>query len=126
MSNEYRECEFSDLAGKRILKIDGLTEQYSDTVTFTTAEGIYKMFHEQDCCESVTVEDVVGDIKDIMFEPILSAEEVTEQGKVDEYDSYTWTFYKIDTAKGGITIRWYGSSNGYYSESVYLMKKEFL
>lgn len=85
---------------------------------------IYAMYHRQDCCESVIVEDVIGDFSDLLNSPILEAEEVSStedpEGFTREYqpDSCTWTFYKLGTINGSVTIRWPGESNGYYSESV--------
>ena len=79
----------------------------------------WRFYHEQDCCESVTVEDITGDISDLLGSPVTMAEEVSgECPAVSRADSYTWTFYKFGTAKGFVTVRWLGESNGYYSESV--------
>jgi hypothetical protein len=116
--------DFSTLRGKTLTAVD-VTD---DEVTFTADSGEqYRLLHFDDCCESVTVESVVGDVADLVGSPITVAEEVTScenppDVKPDYQDSFTWTFYKIDTAKGGITIRWYGQSNGYYSESVSFIK----
>jgi hypothetical protein len=87
------------------------------------------MLHHQDCCKSVWVDDVNGDINDLLYTPILRAEEVSynngdkdlKPGLFDFNrgdDSITYTFYHLATIKGYVTIRWCGSSNGYYSESV--------
>lgn len=114
-------AELKDLIGKTLTKVEQVGE---DEIVFLTNEGKrYKLYHSQDCCESVTIEDVVGDLADLVGEPILVAEEVTSnenpEGVTKEYqDSFTWTFYKFATRKGYVDIRWYGESNGYYSESV--------
>lgn len=113
-------AELKDLIGKTLTKVEA--SEYE--IIFITNEGKrYSLYHSQDCCESVTVEDIVGDLNDLVGEPILLAEEATSNenpaGVTKKYqDSFTWTFYKFATSKGYVDIRWYGESNGYYSERV--------
>lgn len=114
------ECNISELAGKTITSIEGL-EIESDEVYFICSDGSkFLMYHEQDCCETVSIDDICGDVEDLLNVPILKAEEVSsEASDVEREDadcSATWTFYHIHTIKGTVTIKWYGTSNGYYSE----------
>jgi hypothetical protein len=115
----------------------------------------FRLYHERDCCECVYVEDVCGDLRDLVGSPLLVAEECSSQereerltrlsdpgtlspddliAELDEpdqapvplptllppvdADSHTWTFYRFATAKGHVTVRFLGTSNGYYSEGV--------
>lgn len=114
-------CNVDVLKGKTLvsLKDDG------NELVFKTTDGeTYRMYHEQDCCESVVLEDVVGDLEDLVGSEILVAEEVEGESPADfeAYESYTWTFYKFATLKGYVDLRWLGQSNGYYSEGVSFMK----
>lgn len=118
----------SELLGKTLTNVEGKVG--GDEIIFTVDDGTtYRMFHEQECCESVDVEDICGDLADLIGSPIVQAEE-SESGErpsnVPEpewhEDSETWTFYRLATAKGSVVIRWYGVSNGYYSESVEFVK----
>lgn len=125
-------CQISELIGKKLTNVVNL-ETGSDEVIFHCEDGAsFKMLHNQDCCESVSVDDVVGDVSDLIGAIVLDAREEsnddqpksetskwadgTEHTYTDE--SATWTFYVIQTDKGAVTIKWYGTSNGYYSEGV--------
>ena len=121
-------AKFEDLKGKILVQID--INQEKDSIIFVTKDGeIYKSYHEQDCCESVYIDDINGDINALLNSEILQAEEATNNddiinGLPSYPDSFTWTFYKLATIKGYVTIRWLGESNGYYSESVDFVKAD--
>ena len=90
-------------------------------LAFSNEAGEHRFEHAQDCCESVWLESIDGDLADLVGEPITMAEEVSsdrDDRLENSDDSYTWTFYKFATAKGFVTVRFYGTSNGYYSEGV--------
>lgn len=125
------------LKGRTLVRIDGAKDDVQ--LVFTTTEGdAYMLYHEQDCCESVWLEDVAGDLGDLIGEPLLAAEEVSSEpgthnnsiniaGRSEQYgytESCTWTYYKLATRKGSVTLRWCGVSNGYYSEKVDFCKVE--
>jgi len=91
-----------------------------EAITFTSTCGkVFTLEHVQSCCEGVYIESVVGDLQDLVGNPILLAEEVNnaDDENIDNSESFTWTFYKLATIKGYVDTRWYGSSNGYYSET---------
>lgn len=122
---ELEEVDISILNGETIVSIVGL-EKASEEVRFHLESGKTILFyHEQDCCEVVSLEDFEADSDDYAGALIISAETVSApEGFVDPWadspycESSTWTFYKIETSLGGIWMRWLGESNGYYSEYV--------
>ncbi len=85
-----------------------------DELVFDYGAGQYVFYHQQECCEDVAIEDICGELKDLEGSPILEASAESKEGT----ESTTWTFYKFATAKGRVTVRWFGQSNGYYSEKV--------
>ena len=112
-------CNIKDMIGKKITGI------YYDEENFQirTDDCVYAFYHEQDCCEDVWLTQVDGISDKIIGSRIVMAEEVVDE-KYTEYGHVTWTFYKIGTTKGMIDFRFQGESNGYYSESVDLIKIE--
>ena len=123
MEEYYDGGVFDRLVGKKLIAIEGL-EVGSEVVTFRCDDGkAMTLVHHSACCESVQVQDVAGNPNDLIGEPVLFAEESSngdDAPPASDYppESYTWTFYRIGTIKGAVVIRWFGESNGYYSESV--------
>jgi hypothetical protein len=123
----FREIPVSVLVGKTLTRFDvhrgeDLDE---DRIDIVTSDGLhFKMAHERDCRESVNIEDVVGEPEHLLGMPILIAELATSselgppRDEQDKDRSWTWSFYKFSTNRGSVTIRWFGNSNGYYSEEV--------
>ena len=109
-------AKIADMVGKVFTSVKAT----GDTMVFENETDRYVFFHAQDCCESVGINDIVGDLSDLENEVLVTADEVEGQSPADfeAYESYTWTFYKFATRKGYVDVRWLGESNGYYSESV--------
>lgn len=132
--------DLSRLLGVTFTAIEKTRESERDgqdnLIIFKTDDGrTFHMAHVQDCCEDVYIEDIVGDLEDLIGNPLLQSERVTNRDDKPVSpawdtsgtytpDSYTWTYFKFATIKGSVTIRWFGESNGYYSEdaSMYEVK----
>lgn len=109
--------ELREIVGKIIVSISGMKES-SEEIIFKFSDGTFaKFYHDQDCCEHVDVDDICGDPDDLIGSSIIVAREA-ESSCETEYGSETATFYEFATNKGSVTVRWLGSSNGYYSERV--------
>lgn len=135
---------FEELIGKTLDVVQTVAHPESHdlvAILFETNDGIcYSLEHEQDCCEMVWIEELEGDLSDLLGSPIIVAEEASnswhstddsrimhilhDRGPIENRcdESYTWTFYKIATIKGWVDVRFYGTSNGYYSESVSFLR----
>lgn len=107
-----RERDISVLHGETLTDIE--VDKIKDSILFSTDKGKkYKMYHSQACCENVTIEDICGDLDNLLGHPLTYARVFEHEG-----ESETYTFYKLATCRGWVDIRWYGESNGYYSEKV--------
>ena len=115
--------EISDLLGKVFTSVD---DSSGDLVFTCEDDSVYKFYHAQDCCENVYIEDICGDLSDLVGIPLTVAEEIDGDEPEDSEDNYSgsvteWTFYRF-VGKGTVTVRWFGTSNGYYSTSVNFTK----
>ena len=113
--------DMSELIGHTVREIKGGVGD--EELIFVVENGDrFVMGHMQTCCEEVTVEDICGDLSNLIGLPILMSEMVSDTESRTEKDKkaerFLWTFCKVGTNRGCVTLRWYGESNGYYSVTV--------
>lgn len=112
---------FEEYYGKKIVYVEcAYPNGYADELVVTLEGGTsIRFYHEQDCCECVSIEDIDINLQDLVGSTLVSLEVTSNYDDEPECGgSQTWTFYKIQTDTTCATVRWLGSSNGYYSESV--------
>ena len=92
-------------------------------LTFASGRRV-RIDHDQDCCESVWLLDSSGDVAKIVGKPLIevtseeSSGDNVDIGKEFKDDSSTLTTIRFACADEVVILRWFGTSNGYYSESV--------
>lgn len=118
--DKYLSETMFDFINETFINVEQCLVDGNDAIKFYKSDNSGIMLcHIQDCCETVYVEDINGDLSDLIGEKIIQATEFVECG-ISKSGSYTYTFYKFATRKGYVTIRFNGNSDGYYSESVHV------
>lgn len=133
-----KKINFNSLIGKIFTKItiESPDSGNGKIIFFCNNNTKFELFHEQDCCEIVIIEDICGNLDDLIGTPILKAEESSSKAtynkkfkKDGNHDIFIWTFYKLATIKGWVDIRFYSASNGCYATNATLYteidKKDF-
>ena len=111
--------KFTTMIGVTMKSVVG--REGGDELIFTSEDDERFIFqHDQDCCERVEIVDIDGSLRDLVGAPLTMAEETSSAGAPEPPDaeSFTWTFYRFGSKKGYVTVRWLGTSSGYYSERV--------
>lgn len=111
-----KEIKVSELKGKIFKSVIFDNTDGCNSIEFTDVNNnFYSMEHLREWCEKVYLEDICGNLEDLVGSEVIMAEEASNKG---EDNHSCWTFYKFATRKGYVTLRWIGESNGWYAMDV--------
>ena len=113
------------LKGLTVKTIDAF-EGGGDIMITTNCGRQFRFTHFQDCCEHVDIYSIDGDLKrlegfrlvDVQMETVDEPEGWADSDEAKWADSYTFTDVVFKTNAQTICVKWFGESNGYYSEGV--------
>lgn len=110
--------------GRVPLKIIGAEEGSDNVAILFDDDGPALVLRDNEDYSTVNLYDVTGDPGDLIGYPLVVSDESDEEPTAEEkaheagLDSFTWTFYRFANHGGSMTLRWLGTSNGYYAEYV--------
>ena len=80
-SYDNKEATVADLLGRTLASIYGM-DKGSERIRFVCTDGAeFSMTYYDDCCASCSVEDVCGDVADLIGSPVVRAEEPSSLDK---------------------------------------------
>lgn len=118
--------ELNSLVGEVLTYID--TDGKGEIMLTTESGRKIRIYHEQDCCESVRIEDTEGNWHNLIGKVIVEVNyDIDPSGApMPEYpDSWTRTNLTFKVNDATVISKWIGESNGYYSESVDIEEIKF-
>ena len=82
--------KFNDIVGQICIDVKRNDKHlHEDEIHFTLENGDrYALAHSQDCCESVVIESIEGDLKDLVGSPIVMADESSNTGSDEDLAKY--------------------------------------
>ena len=115
---------FDELIGKTPWKIEQHTDEEGDVISLeihfddlTCVDFYNEETGGPNDCRAILV-DVEGELDDLIGRPLTVCEAVNQEGGTGDPRWNTWTFYRLASDQGFVTLRWGGASNGYYCEEV--------
>lgn len=92
----------NNFIGKSFSKVENVNDE--ELIFHLDDEKKYIFYHRQDCCESVTIEDVCGNLTDLENSPLTMAEEVCHERMEWREQKYILAIF-ASRAKAKVTWR---------------------
>jgi hypothetical protein len=76
----------AEMLGRTFVSVD---QRDDEELIFTEADGSrFVFYHSQDCCEQVVIEEIVGDIGDLVGSPLVEAEKASSDDRPEGSDRH--------------------------------------
>ena len=106
--------ELKSLVGEVLSHVD---ESDGDLLLTTQSGRQIRFYHDQECCESVYIEDQDGEWHELIGKVLTNVSESSDFSD-DDLDCVQKTEFAFTADDTTVVSKWHGESNGYYSTDV--------